>query len=149
MNLMIRSFCARLLKSKFLRYGIVGCTGLIVDMGIFYMLHEMFEVNYIITNIISSTFGVINNFILNSLFTFKVKDKLFQRFVSFYLIALVGMALSSGLLVLMIDGFKMESMISKMISVLIVAVIQYFLNKKLTFSEHRIFSYFLKPTRHK
>jgi len=145
----MKSFCARLLKSKFLRYGIVGCTGLIVDMGIFYVLHEILGVNYVITNIISSTFGVINNFILNSLFTFKVKDRLIRRFVSFYLIALVGMALSSGLLVLMIDGFKMDSMISKMISVLIVAVLQYFFNKKLTFSEHRIFSSFLKPSRQK
>jgi len=145
----MRSFCARLLKSKFLRYGIVGCTGLIVDMGIFYVLHEILGVNYVITNIISSTFGVINNFILNSLFTFKVKNKLFRRFVSFYLIALVGMALSSGLLVLMIDGFKMDSMIAKMISVLIVAVLQYFFNKKLTFSENRILSNFLKPSRQK
>lgn len=143
------SFFVRLLKSRFLRYGLVGCTGLIVDMGVFYLLHEVFELNYIVTNIISSTFGVINNFILNSLFTFKVKDKLLKRFVSFYLIALVGMALSSGLLVMMIDGFRMDSMLSKMISVLIVAVFQYFLNKKLTFSEHRVFSFILRPSRHK
>ena len=143
------SFFVRLLRSRFLKYGLVGCTGLIVDMGIFYVLHEMFEVNYIVTNIISSTFGVINNFILNSLITFKVKDKLLVRFASFYLIALVGMALSSGLLVLMIDGMKMDSMLAKMISVLIVALFQYILNKKLTFGEHRIFSLILKPSRHK
>lgn len=143
------SFFVRLLRSRFLKYGLVGCTGLIVDMGIFYVLHEMFEVNYIVTNIISSTFGVINNFMLNSLITFKVKDKLLIRFASFYLIALVGMALSSGLLVLMIDGLKMDSMLAKMISVLIVALFQYFLNKKLTFGEHRIFSLILKPSRHK
>jgi len=143
------SFFVRLLRSRFLKYGLVGCTGLIVDMGLFYVLHEMFEVNYIVTNIISSTFGVINNFMLNSLITFKVKDKLLIRFASFYLIALVGMALSSGLLILMIDGLKMDSMLAKMISVLIVALFQYFLNKKLTFGEHRIFSLILKPSRHK
>lgn len=143
------SFFVRLLRSRFLKYGLVGCTGLIVDMGLFYVLHEMFEVNYIVTNIISSTFGVINNFMLNSLITFKVKDKLLIRFASFYLIALVGMVLSSGLLVLMIDGLKMDSMLAKMISVLIVALFQYFLNKKLTFGEHRIFSLILKPSRHK
>ena len=143
------SFFVRLLRSRFLKYGLVGCTGLIVDMGIFYVLHEMFEVNYIVTNIISSTFGVINNFMLNSLITFKVKDKLLIRFASFYLIALVGMALSSGLLVLMIDGLKMDSMLAKMISVLIVALFQYFLNKKLTFGEHRIFALILKPSRRK
>jgi putative flippase GtrA len=143
------SFFVRLLRSKFLKYGIVGCTGLIVDMGVFYLLHKMFGVNYIVTNIISSSLGVVNNFILNSLFTFKVKDKLMTRFISFYLIAIVGMILSSGLLAMMIDGFKMDSMVSKMISVLIVAVFQYFLNKKLTFGEHKIFSLFLKSSENK
>ena len=138
------SFFAKLLKSRFLKYGIVGALGLIVDMGIFYLLHKMLGMNYIVANIISSSLAVIHNFILNSHFTFKVKDKLIKRFVSFYLIALVGMALSSGLLALMIDGFRMDSMIAKMISVLIVAMIQYFLNKKLTFGEHKLFSFILR-----
>lgn len=131
------SFFVRLLKSSFLRYGIVGVLGLAVDMGIFYLLHEVLGVNYIVSNIISSSLAVIHNFILNSFFTFKVKDKLIRRFISFYLIALVGMALSSGLLAMMIDGFKMDSMLAKMIAVLVVAVLQYFLNKKLTFSKNR------------
>jgi len=143
------SFFAKLLKSRFLKYGIVGVLGLIVDMGIFYLLHKMLGMNYIVANIISSSLAVIHNFILNSYFTFKVKDKLLKRFVSFYLIALAGMALSSGLLALMIDGLRMDSMIAKMISVLIVAMIQYFLNKKLTFGEHKLFSFILRSLRKK
>jgi len=127
-----------LLKSSFLKYGIVGIFGLVVDMGIFYLLHEVLGVNYIVSNIISSSLAVIHNFLMNSFFTFKVKDKFLRRFVSFYLIALVGMALSSGFLVVMIDGLKMDSMLAKMVSVLVVAVIQYFLNKRLTFGKKRI-----------
>jgi len=139
---MMKSLFVRLLNSKFLRYGIVGVFGLVVDMGVFYILHKMLGVNYIISNIVSSTIAVIHNFILNSVFTFKVKDKRLKRFVSFYMIALVGMAISSGLLAIMIDGFKMDSMIAKMISVFIVAIMQYFLNKKLTFREGRLLSFF-------
>jgi len=135
------SFFVKLLKSRFLKYGIVGVLGLVVDMGLFYLLHERFGISYIFSNVVSSSLAVIHNFILNSLFTFKVKDKLFKRFISFYLIALMGMVLSSGLLALMIEVFLMDSMLSKMISVLIVAVIQYFFNKKLTFSERQIFSF--------
>ena len=138
----MKSLYVRLLNSKFLRYGIVGVFGLVVDMGVFYILHKMLGVNYIISNIVSSTIAVIHNFILNSVFTFKVKDKRLKRFVSFYMIALVGMAISSGLLAIMIDGFKMDSMIAKMISVFIVAIMQYFLNKKLTFREGRLLSFF-------
>lgn len=143
------SFFAKLLKSRFLKYGIVGALGLIVDMGIFYLLHKMLGTNYIVANIMSSSLAVVHNFILNSYFTFKVRDKLLKRFLSFYLIALAGMALSSGLLALMIDGFRMDSMIAKMISVLIVAMIQYFLNKKLTFGEHKLFSFILRSLRKK
>ncbi|MDD4920989.1 MAG: GtrA family protein [Bacteroidales bacterium] len=115
----------------------VGVLGLTVDMGIFYLLHKVLGVNYVVSNIVSSSLAVIHNFLLNSHFTFKVKDKLLRRFLSFYLIALIGMAVSSGLLVMMIEGFRMDSMIAKMISVLIVAMIQYFLNKKLTFRQHK------------
>jgi len=88
----------------------------------------------------SSSLAVVNNFILNSIFTFKVKDKLLYRFISFFSIALAGMAVSSGMLVLMIDGMNMNSMISKAIAVFFVALIQYYVNKKLTFSERSIFS---------
>ncbi|MEA4839631.1 MAG: GtrA family protein [Bacteroidales bacterium] len=135
---MMVSFFARLLKSSFLKYGVIGVFGLVVDMGIFYLLHKMLGVNYVVSNIISSSLAVVHNFILNSFITFKVKDRLLRRFASFYLIALVGMAVSSGMLAVMIDGLSMDSMVAKMISILIVAVIQYFLNKKLTFRKKRV-----------
>ena len=118
----------------------VGVVGLVVDMGLFYVFHELMQINYILSNIMSSSLAVINNFILNSIFTFKVKDKLFYRFVSFFSIALAGMAISSGMLAVMIDGMHMNSMVSKGISVFLVAMIQYYVNKKLTFSERNIFS---------
>jgi len=111
-----------------------------VDMGLFYVFHEMLNINYILSNIMSSSLAVVNNFILNSIFTFKVKDKLLYRFISFFSIALAGMALSSAMLVLLIDGMHLNSMVAKAISVFVVALIQYYVNKKLTFSERNIFS---------
>jgi len=90
-------------------------------------------VNYVVANITSSTLAIIHNFILNSYFTFKITDNKLKRFVTFYLIALVGMAISTGFLALFIDGLKMDTMLSKLITVLIVAVGQFIFNKKLTF----------------
>lgn len=136
----MKSLLVRLLTSSFIKYALVGVVGLVVDMGLFYLFHEILAINYIASNIMSSSLAVINNFILNSIFTFKVKDKLLYRFISFYSIALAGMALSSGMLAVMIDGFQMNSMVSKAISVFFVAMIQYYVNKKLTFSERSIFS---------
>ena len=118
----------------------MGVVGLVVDMGLFYVFYEVVHINYILSNLMSSSLAVVNNFILNSIFTFKVKDKLIYRFISFYSIALAGMAVSSGMLAVLIDGLHWNSMISKAIAVFFVALIQYYVNKKLTFSERSIFS---------
>jgi len=130
------SFYTKLLNSdwiKFLKYGFVGVLGLVVDMGVFYLMNKKLGINYVVSNIVSSTLAVIHNFIWNSYFTFKVTDSKLKRFISFYLIALGGMVISTGLLALFIDLMKMDAMLSKFIAVLIVAVIQFFFNKKLTF----------------
>jgi len=107
-------------------------------MGFFYLFYEVLGINYIVSNISSSSLAVIHNFLWNSFFTFKVKDMLWMRFVSFYLVALVGMALSSGMLAVMIDMIHMNAMVAKLISVLVVAIIQYFVNKKLTFRKKKL-----------
>jgi putative flippase GtrA len=119
--------------TRFIKYGLVGVLGLVVDMGIFYLMNKKLGINYVVSNITSSSLAVIHNFILNSYFTFNVTDKKLKRFLSFYAIALVGMGISTGLLVVFIDVLKLDSMISKLISIIIVALIQYFFNKKLTF----------------
>ena len=136
----MKSLFVRLLRSSFIKYALVGVVGLVVDMGFFYVFYEVSHINYILSNIMSSSLAVVNNFILNSIFTFKVRDKLLYRFISFFSIALAGMAVSSGMLAVMIDGMHMNSMVSKAIAVFFVAMIQYYVNKKLTFSERNIFS---------
>ena len=120
------------------KYGIVGVLGLLVDMGVFYVLNKKLNVNYVFSNIVSSSLAVIHNFVLNSYFTFKVTDKKLNRFIKFYLIALGGMAISTGLLALFIDILAIENMLAKFISILIVAFIQYFLNKNFTFRSKKL-----------
>lgn len=118
---------------KFVKYIIVGVLGLVVDLGIFYLMNKQMEINYVISNVTSSSLAVIHNFIWNSYFTFNVTNRKIRRFISFYLIAVVGMVVSTGLLALFIDGLKTDSMIAKSISIIFIAILQFFLNKKLTF----------------
>ena len=124
--------------TKFIKYGLVGGLGLIVDMAVFYLMNKKLGVNYVVSNITSSSIAVVHNFILNSYFTFNVTDKKLKRFLSFYAIALTGMAISTGLLALFIDVLKFEAMLSKLISIVIVALIQYIFNNKLTFRTKKL-----------
>jgi putative flippase GtrA len=136
----MKTLLFRFLRSSFLKYALIGCLGLVVDMGLFYFFTKVLSINYLVSNVMSSSLAVLHNFILNSWITFKVKDKLLLRFISFYSIALAGMAVSSGMLALFIEVFHMDDMISKAISVFVVALLQYFVNKKWTFGEKKLFS---------
>ena len=141
---------------QLVKYGLVGVVGLVIDMGVYYLLVTKYSVHYpfsvhistllggrmsvgmldiLISNIISSTLAVINNFILNSYFTFKVTDNKLKRFSSFAGIALVGMVISSMLLTLFIGVMKMDDMLAKAFAIFIVAAIQFIINKFFTFKQ--------------
>ncbi|MBN9300998.1 MULTISPECIES: GtrA family protein [Dysgonomonas] len=141
---------------QLIKYGLVGVVGLVIDMGVYYLLVTKYSVHYpfsnhistllagkmsvgmldiLISNIISSTLAVINNFILNSYFTFKVTDNKLKRFTSFAGIAVVGMVISSMLLTLFIGVMKMDDMLAKAFAICIVAAIQFIINKFFTFKQ--------------
>lgn len=150
----------RLAKRKSVRqlvkYGIVGMIGLVIDMGIYYLLVTRLAVHYpfsavlsslvggnmsvgmldiLMSNIISQTLAVVNNFILNSYFTFKVTDNRLKRFTSFASIAVFGMVISSILLTLFIGVMGIDDMIAKVMAIFIVAAVQFIINKFFTFKE--------------
>jgi putative flippase GtrA len=141
---------------QLIKYGMVGTVGLVIDMGLYYLLVSKYSVHYpfsvhishllggkmpvgildiLISNIISSTLAVINNFILNSYFTFKVTDNKLKRFISFASIAVMGMIISSMLLTLFIGVMKIGDMPAKVFAICIVAAIQFAVNKFFTFKQ--------------
>ncbi|WP_165024085.1 GtrA family protein [Dysgonomonas sp. ZJ279] len=143
---------------QLIKYGMVGVVGLIIDMSIYYLLVNKFAVHYafsphisnllggnmsvlmlniLISNIISQTLAVINNFVLNSYFTFKVTDNKIKRFFSFVGIACIGMVVSSVLLTLFIGVIGLNNMVAKVFAVLIVAMMQFVINKLFTFREKK------------
>ncbi len=144
---------------ELVKYGLVGLVGLVIDMGVYYLLVDKCAVQYsfssfvqscltqigfgiplrtidiLISSIISSTLAIINNFILNSYFTFKVTDNKLKRFSSFVGIAAIGMIVSTFLLTLFIDIMLLNEMLAKAIAVFIVAMMQFVINKFFTFRE--------------
>lgn len=117
---------------NFILYGLIGssCAGL--DFVVYTILCY-FGCNHLISNIISTHCGIFCSFILNSYVNFKVSDKLLRRFLSFYAIGLLGLVLSEGMLYLMVNVGDMNKIVAKLITVFVVALVQFFLNKFVTF----------------
>jgi len=75
--------------------------------------------------------------LLNSFFNFKVKNRLKKRLLKFYLVGLLGLGLSNGMLwVGMIYGFPPAFV--KLFSIFVVAFVQFCLNKLITFRDKEI-----------
>lgn len=143
---------------QLIKYGLVGSVGMIIDMGVFYLLAIKLSVQYPISiyirdllgeripvslidadisHVISSLLAITNNFILNSYFTFKVTDNKVQRFLSFVGIAAIGLIISTSLITLFAGKLKMDEMLAKILATCIVAALQFAVNKFFTFKVHK------------
>ena len=114
-------------------YGIIGAFCATLDFAIYTLLCHFEILPYLWANVISIHVGIFTSFFLNRHFNFKVKDKTPQRFISFYAVGLTGLGISSLLLYLMVDIALWNELICKLITIVMVALVQFFLNKYVTF----------------
>lgn len=94
-------FSRRLPIQRFLRFGIVGFSGVFVDMAVLYLLHTGLGIPLTRSKIFAGEVAIINNFLLNDAWTFAdvAQDqrgwkKRFKRFLKFNLICLSGLILN-------------------------------------------------------
>ena len=124
------------LYSKFrnlILYGIIGSCTATLDFLIFTGLTLWTSIHYIIANIISCFTGILCSFLLNRKYNFKVTDHTFRRMVIFFSVGIFGMFLSSVILHFCIDNMHWEELVSKLMSIVIVVIIQFFMNKYISF----------------
>lgn len=119
----------------FIKYVLIGFSGVGLDFLTFFAITVYTPIHYQIANIFSVTIGITNNFFLNAYFNFKVKDKLLNRFFKFYSIGLIGLGISAGILYVLIEMFNFQELASKAIVIVVVSILQFNLNKYITFKE--------------
>ena len=128
------------LYSKFrnlILYGIIGCCTASLDFLIFTGLTQFTSIHYIIANVISCSTGILCSFLLNRKYNFKVTDHTMRRMVVFFSVGIFGLFLSSVILHFCVDDLNWGELISKLTSIVIVVIIQFFLNKYISFREDK------------
>lgn len=120
---------------QLIKYGFIGCLCATLDFISFTILSTKLNLPIISANIISVNIGIISSFILNREITFKVKNKTALRFFSFYSVGLVGLAISSFMLIILVNRLGFNKIYSKAVTIIIVALIQFILNKYITFKQ--------------
>lgn len=122
---------------QLIRYGIIGATCAGIDFASYSAL-VLIGVNMFVANIIGVNIGILLSFYLNRKYNFKVTDDTLRRFFIFYAVGLTGLAASSLILYVSVDLCHLNEFYSKLFSIVIVALLQFSLNKFITFKAHSI-----------
>jgi putative flippase GtrA len=120
-------------KKQFLLYCIIGASGVTLDFGIYSLLGITRLLDYQAANVVGYSSGTLLSFILNARFNFHVTDKIPSRLISFFGIAFFGWLVSASLLYLLIARFGLDKYVSKFATLIVVVLLQYNLNRLLSF----------------
>jgi len=120
---------------KFLKFGVVGLSGLLVDFGFTYLFRNILKVNQYISNAIGFTLAASSNYILNRVWTFQSNNpKVFVEFGEFFIISLIGLGINSLILWIMVSKLKLHFYFSKLIAIGITTIWNFMANLVFTFN---------------
>lgn len=129
---------------QFIKFGIVGATGTIIDLLAYNGLAIFLGFNIYIARSISFILGAINNYILNRVWTFRNKNKqIAKQFSKFIFISFIGLLINLLImrslqgLVSPIENEFLRKNIPVFIAIIIVFFWNFFINKYWTFKEDK------------
>jgi putative flippase GtrA len=118
---------------QFLLYCVIGGCGTGLTLLTYAVLVEHFRLNYQTANATGYAAGTVLSFVLNARFNFRTKDRPWQRFTVFLVVALLGWAMAAGLLWLLVGQLLWNALFAYLVVIIAVVLLQYNLNRLLSF----------------
>jgi dolichol-phosphate mannosyltransferase len=136
---LLRPRLFELRESRFIRFCVVGCTGLAIDMTLLFLLSDPRMLGWGLTRskILAAEAALLNNFIWNDLWTFSavsrhrrnIADRV-QRFFRFNLVCSLGILFNVIILNIEFNWLHINRYLANLIAIGIVALWNYESNKK-------------------
>ena len=138
---LVRLRTAGLPVNRFLRFAVVGLSGVMVDMGLLFLLSDPTMLGWGLTRskLLGAEAAIINNFLWNDVWTFgdvsahqRGLDQRLRRFGKFQLICLAGVAINTVLLNLQFNLLHMNRYVANAVAIAAVTGWNFWLNLKLS-----------------
>jgi dolichol-phosphate mannosyltransferase len=124
--------------ARFFRFGLVGFSGVFVDLGIFYLLRSQ-DMGLTSSAAISGELAIINNFLWNDFWTFgdiarrqPGKRQRLKRLIKFNIVCLTGLVLNVSIVNFFFNILGINEYVAKLIAIAAVTVWNFWLNLKLS-----------------
>ena len=122
---------------EFIKFAIVGGSGVVVNMGLLFILTRFLSVRLEIASPIAIEVSILTNFTLNNLWTFKKRNThvpFWTRLFRYHLVTGLAGIVNYLVLLLLVNSFGLHDMISNLIGILIGTIITYSLNSLWTWN---------------
>ena len=118
-------------------YFIIGASASLIDLVGFYVGHTYFGLVSPLATTYSVILATVYAFLLNAFFNFKQTDRLFVRLLSYSLVSGIGLLISAFMLYILNVRMGFDGNLIKILSLPVVFVVQYLLNKRITFQTQK------------
>lgn len=95
----IRTLFSHPLILKFVKFGLVGGSGMVVDLGVLYLMRDVVGLPDLVANTISFTIAATSNYFLNRIWTFRShEENVTVEYAKFLGVSIVGLLINTGVL---------------------------------------------------
>lgn len=127
-------FLKEVLLRKFLRFVVVGFSGLVVDYGVTAFSKEIIKIQRYLANAAGFIVAATSNYYLNRLWTFRSHNpEIVLEFSHFMLVSIIGLGINTLILWLVIQRWGLNFYLSKAFAIAVVTVWNFSANAVFTF----------------
>lgn len=121
---------------QFVKFGIIGCFGVVIDWGAFYLFNHFFGVFYLLAKVLSFLLAVVNSYVWNRRWTFRSENKeKAKEFTKFIVAASVGMGLNTLIFYFSVEKMHLNYFPALFIATAIVTFWNFSINKLWVFKK--------------
>lgn len=96
------------------RFGLVGVVNTAIDFSLFYLLHYIFSIGYLIANLIAFLTASVNSYLLNRRWTFKsTAVDVHREFFQYTMVLAIGFAINEGTLYYLVSRLGWVPIVAK------------------------------------
>ncbi len=120
---------------KFIKFGVVGASGVVVDFGFTYLCKEKLKIQKFVSNAIGFTIAATSNYVLNRIWTFESENpEVAQEFTNFFVVSAIGLGINSLVLWMLSSKFQLNFYFSKLIAIIVTMFWNFMANYLYTFA---------------
>ena len=124
----------KLILWKFIKFCVIGFSGMLIDFGVTWLLKEKVRINKYIANSAGFILAATSNYIWNRFWTFHSENKqVVTEYLSFLLISLAGLGINNFVIYVLHGRMKLNFYFSKLIAIGVVTLWNFTMNYLITF----------------